>query len=231
MPYFIIGRKDGSFYTLAESTDYSAVWEKWQEDPVSKAIVFFPKELRESQFFSGDYYVAFLARRPGVYGDYAEAVKQTDNVGRKPSGYSTYLEACRAFAKAAKAGEVIRREDTTTELMRKSCGCCWYCGKTLTDDFGNRGWGQKEHQIPKHREGTNSLGNLVYACHACNVEEKNWRDVEQLRAKWAEERRSEYPDGQVVFFGERTREQRHAIQQSKDPAWECPSTDSVICAP
>ncbi|WP_155864538.1 hypothetical protein [Deinococcus ficus] len=52
-----------------------------------------------------------------------------------------------------------------------------------------------------------------------------------MRARWAEERRSDYPDGQVVVFGVRTREQRHAIKQAAPPAWTRPSTDRVTCVP
>lgn len=65
-------------------------------------------------------------------------------------------------ARQAKAQRVTRRR---REVFDRSEGLCHYCGTTLTLD----GSWHVEHMVPKALDGTDTPGNLVAACTACNL--------------------------------------------------------------
>lgn len=227
MPYLIITSNGQKLITVAKSDDYNAVWGVWEADRTKKVIVWSTVDIDEPSYIIGPYYNVIIGKKPAVYASYEFAEEQTDGITRKPKKFTNLVEACREWLRS----DVNRQGNRVAEVMRKSCGCCWYCGEKLTEDLQERGRGQKEHQIPKHKQGSNEVGNLVYACHRCNVEDKNWRDVEQYRTKLLLEYPHKYPDGRVIFFGEWSREKRHAYKLMKDADWHCPSTQDIVCMP
>ncbi|MGB3329173.1 MAG: HNH endonuclease [Thermomicrobiales bacterium] len=81
-----------------------------------------------------------------------------------------------------------RRFDPKGVVSMKSGGHCWYCGKQL--QYRKR---TLDHIVPRQHGGTNSLDNLVIACHRCN-QAKGCMPLKQFRHV--------SPFG-PTFFGER----------------------------
>lgn len=61
--------------------------------------------------------------------------------------------------------------DQAFELFAASSGC-HYCGKSET-------WLGLDHVVPLHGGGTNTLDNIVVACHSCNA--SKWRQDRPFR--------------------------------------------------
>lgn len=76
------------------------------------------------------------------------------------------LQRINAYSRARRAREQNapgHHTDTDVELQyRSQRGCCWHCGKELTDVF------QVDHLIPLSRGGSNAPENLVISCAFCN---------------------------------------------------------------
>lgn len=62
-------------------------------------------------------------------------------------------------------------EDGVREFLH-ACqdGFCWYCGGDLREEEKTP---HIDHQHPKSRGGSNSVGNLVLACWQCNVRKRD----------------------------------------------------------
>lgn len=209
------------------SENYDVVWDTWTQDKENQIIIC----SSGSDDRSGNHYCYLVAegRKPGVYKSYKLAESQTDKVGKKPKGCdrSEYVAAWFAAVPSIRRGE-----ERDTEIVRKSCGCCWYCGTTLVRNYSEGlGKGQRDHQTSQVNGGGNEIGNMVLACEKCNTAEKNHLNLEDYRAKVLAANPQAYPGGRVVFFGEQPVQERHALKLAQDPAWVCPgeSNPDIPC--
>ena len=93
------------------------------------------------------------------------------------------------------------------------------------------GKGQRDHQTSQVNGGGNEIGNMVLACEKCNTAEKNHLNLEDYRAKVLAAKPQAYPEGRVVFFGEKPVQERHALKLAQDPDWVCPgeSNPDIPC--
>lgn len=157
------------------------------------------------------FYVVTTGRIPGVYADYAAARRQTDGVAAAPRGFHSRTAAERY----ARQHVPVERDTTEIEAIRKSCGCCWYCGVQLTSVASSRGRGQLDHQKPRCQGGGSSVDNIVLACATCNVERKSGKDLEQFREWWRQSGLHVDPGVPVVFFGELDVAERHRILDAR----------------
>ena len=81
-------------------------------------------------------------------------------------------------------------------LMERDGYECHYCGRTLQLDGPL--YPTKDHIVPRHRGGSNRLGNLVLACQDCNSRKgaENWHyhcDRCNAARAWATARRPTGP--------------------------------------
>lgn len=72
-------------------------------------------------------------------------------------------------------GKMFGYSDKRAYLFEREKGCCIYCGR--------KGKMEVEHVVPKSKGGTDSLNNLVLACHDCNQAKGNLSLVEFLKGK------------------------------------------------
>ena len=64
-------------------------------------------------------------------------------------------------------------EDKRVAVYEKSGGECSYCEKEIVlynRDRASRGAWEVEHQVPRAKNGTDHLNNLVAACWTCNLD-------------------------------------------------------------
>jgi hypothetical protein len=64
-------------------------------------------------------------------------------------------------------------ENKRVAVFDKSSGECNYCGKELAlynRDRQSRGAWEVEHRVPRAKDGTDHLNNLVAACWGCNLD-------------------------------------------------------------
>lgn len=214
---------------LAESSQYEEIWDIWAEQPDRRIMTCkaHTGEIKDGKFA---WYLVTEGRKPGIYDSYSLAEAQTNGIVGKPIGYLRGNQ--QQLVQDWFRGSISRREGRDVEIVRKSCGCCWYCGKTLVTHYGKYlGKGQRDHQVSRANNGANDVGNLVLSCERCNTAEKNSLSLEDYRTKLLEAKPQDYPDGGVVFFGERSCGDRHAWKIAREPNWCCPGTAEIPCLP
>ena len=203
------------------SESYDLIWDAWVNDKENQ-IIYCP--LQEGENNIGEYprYLVKKGRKPAIYASFDRAVAQTDGVSAKPHGYGKHNRPYIAAWLSAVA-EIERREERDTEIVRKSCGCCWYCGSTLVRNYSEGlGKGQRDHQTSRVNGGGDEIGNMVLACEKCNTAEKNYLNLEDYRAKVLAANPQAYLEGKVIFFGEQTCAERHRLKREENPQWVCP---------
>lgn len=84
---------------------------------------------------------------------------------RKDDGYNKNCEGCCQVV-AELSGLPPPPKNTIEQLIERSDGRCWYCGKLFGPDRDDRP--TKEHKLPLSRGGPDTLDNLVAACRGCN---------------------------------------------------------------
>lgn len=216
---------------LEESDQYEKIWDGWAQRPEDRVIVC---KAETGTRGDGKYYWHLVSegRKPGIYNNREMARQQTKGITRDPTGYGATpsSEAQLKLVQHWLDARIIRREERDVEIVRKSCGCCWYCGATLVTAYGKYlGEGQRDHQTSRVNRGGNEIGNLVLACEKCNTAEKNSLDLEEYREKVLQKNPEKYPDGVVKFFGELPQSERHRIKQEAEPHWICPGTVEIPC--
>lgn len=212
---------------LKESDQYEEIWDDWVEQPKNR-IILCKVEAGAKRDGRDHWYLVVKGRKPGIYESLSEAQRQTKGVTGDPEGYP--FTAKNKLIQDWLSARVDRREGRDVEIVRKSCGCCWYCGTTLVTAYGKHlGKGHRDHQTSRINRGGNEIGNLVLACEKCNTAEKNSLNLEEYRAKVLEENPEKYLDGVVRFFGELPREERHRLKQEAEPGWTCPETPEIPC--
>ncbi|WP_339097946.1 HNH endonuclease signature motif containing protein [Deinococcus sp. VB142] len=212
---------------VLESDVYDLIWDKWVADKENH-IIGCDSEI-EGESGSHDFYLVVEGRRPAAYKSCSLAKEQTTGVREDSKGYSK-REVVDAWFAALPS--INRRESRDVEIVRKSCGCCWYCGKTLVGEYGKYlGKGQRDHQTSRVNGGGDEIGNMVLACEKCNTAEKNHLNLEDYRAKVLAANPQAYPEGHVVFFGEKPVQERHRLKRGEDPQWVCPgeSNPDIPC--
>jgi 5-methylcytosine-specific restriction endonuclease McrA len=66
------------------------------------------------------------------------------------------------------------RKTLVRKLINRDGTRCHYCGVELAFDNPNaENYRTIDHKFPKDRGGRENLGNLVLACHNCNIAKKN----------------------------------------------------------
>ena len=75
-------------------------------------------------------------------------------------------------------GRMFGYADKKAYLLEREQGCCIYCGI-----HASKAKMEIEHVVPRSRGGTDSLNNLVLACHECNQAKGNLILSEYLKRK------------------------------------------------
>lgn len=95
--------------------------------------------------------------------------------------------------------------NTIEAVLKKSNGCCWYCGKVLTIDSRFREVNSDmyviEHFFPKIKGGGDDFKNLVPACWSCNSVKRTY-DVDEFRELMtrADNNAPRFTDEQLIYF-------------------------------
>lgn len=212
---------------LAESGEYEEIWDGWVEQPGNRVIVC-KVDAGTQRDGKASWYLVTRGRKPGIYESLSSAQLQTKGITGDPEGYP--FTAQTKLIQDWLAARVDRREERDVEIVRKSCGCCWYCGTTLVSAYGKHlGKGQRDHQTSRVNHGGNEIDNLVLACERCNTAGKNSLNLDEYRAKVQAQEPGKYSDGVVRFFGELPLGERHRLKQQGEPGWVCPGTADIPC--
>ena len=72
---------------------------------------------------------------------------------------------------------------------RAAASTCFYCGVR----FAPAGPDHRtvDHRVPTSRGGSQGLGNLVFACYACNQRKRDRPEPDFVASEWLQQRRSE----------------------------------------
>ena len=70
---------------------------------------------------------------------------------------------------------------------------CFYCGAVFTEEGSTHR--TVDHRVPRSRGGSQRLGNLVFACFACNQRKANSSEAEFMASAWLAERRAQRSGG------------------------------------
>ena len=72
---------------------------------------------------------------------------------------------------------------------RAAATTCFYCGVP----FAAAGPDHRtvDHRVPTSRGGSHRIGNLVFACYACNQRKRDRPEADFLASEWLERRRAE----------------------------------------
>ncbi len=64
---------------------------------------------------------------------------------------------------------------------------CFYCGVAFAPEGPDHR--TVDHRVPRSRGGTDSLGNLVFACYACNQRKRDRDEDDFISSDWLAARR------------------------------------------
>jgi len=78
----------------------------------------------------------------------------------------------------------------TARRNRANPTACFYCGARFTG--GGNLARTVDHRLARSRGGSGRLGNLVFACRACNQRKAARGEAEFLASEWLARRRAEH---------------------------------------
>ena len=97
-----------------------------------------------------------------------------------PTGrWKAWRAAARARWRAWRVASANRARATT----------CFYCGVRFSGAGAGPDHRTVDHRVPRSRGGTSRLGNLVFACYACNQRKRDRAEDDFLASGWLIERR------------------------------------------
>lgn len=95
-----------------------------------------------------------------------------------------------ARAKALRAGVRARwRAWRVAAGNRSRATTCFYCDVRFTESGPDHR--TVDHRVPQSRGGSHALGNLVFACFACNQRKRDRPEDDFLASEWLARRRAE----------------------------------------
>lgn len=72
---------------------------------------------------------------------------------------------------------------------RAAASTCFYCGVAF--DEAGPDHRTVDHRVPLSRGGSQALGNLVFACFACNQRKRDRLEADFVASDWLARRRTE----------------------------------------